>query len=154
MPLSFPPDSAIIQPIVHQLATALSSQIPGLGFVYEQPPDKAVENKAVLIVLRKFKIEGDTNAKLYVRLTFGIYVLFRPTKLGDDIAQAYTYLNPVLQVLAAWPNQTLTDSFGTDHAIEVCPTDGGVTRWPQAATGHLALVVNCDVLTEFNIATH
>jgi hypothetical protein len=96
--------------------------------------------------LRKFKVKGDTNAKPYVRLTFGIYVLYRPTKLGDGIALAYTYLNPVLQVLAAWPNQTLTDSNGTDHAIEVCLTDGGVTRWPQAATGHLALIATVRVM--------
>src|SRR5260221_12474230 len=107
MPLSFPPDSAIIQPIVHQLATALSSQIPGLGFVYEQPPDKAVENKAVFIVLRKFKIEDDTNAKLYVALTLAIYVVFRPTKHRDGIAQASTNLNPAPRGLSHWPNQPL-----------------------------------------------
>jgi hypothetical protein len=142
--LSFPTND-VVGPIVHQLAL-VCEQVQGISQVYEQEPDTAPEDGSVMIPLKKFKVEGDTNGKLYLRLMFGVMYCKRRVRGVQDIPALYQYLLPFLYALTDWANQSLQG-----EAIDVNVADGGVTQFVHAGQTMRALVINVDVCTEYNI---
>lgn len=148
------PTDDIVGPIVHQLALVLSSQITGIGRMYEEVPDGPPENNSVLFPLTSFKFEGDTNGKEYVRLQFGIRYMVRRSNFATNLQACYKMFSAMSRVLAAWYNQPLYDSStGTQYAIQVTPKSGGFTQFVDSGMPYVALILNTEVLTEFNILT-
>lgn len=135
----------VVGPIVHQLAL-VCQQIDGISQIYEQEPETAPEDGSVMIPLKKFKIEGDTNGKLYLRLQFSVMYCKRRVRGVQDIPLIYQYVLPFLLALSSWANQTLSGD-----AMQVSVTEGGVTQLVYAGQTLRALVTNVEVLTEYNI---
>lgn len=146
MPGPFTPSDTLIGPIAHQIATMISTQIPSITYVYEKLPDRSPGDNTVILPLLRGKVVSDTNGKLKVRLTFSMRHLFRRKNMPDNITSAYSYVQPWLNFLSAWPNQNLGGL-----AIEVNATDLNITQLSESGQPMVALVVNFDVLTEFNI---
>lgn len=142
----FAPNDSVIGPIIHVLAQTIATEIPSIKKVYEKMPDLAPTDNEVLLPLVKAKIVDDTNGKLKVRFTIIAQHLFRRAQGDVAITRAYTYIMPWLQMLSAWTNQTLSGL-----AIAIYMSDVGVTQLVEAGQAYVALVVNFDVLTEFNI---
>jgi hypothetical protein len=139
------PTDDIIGPIVQALAHELSS-IVGLGRLYLEVPDGPPENNSVVFPLRSFKFEGDTNGKMYVRLTFSIRYMVRRSKFADNIKQCYLMFSAFSKVLSSIPNQTLEG-----ESIVVTPKDGSISIMGEAMQPFVCLVLNTEVLTEFNL---
>lgn len=131
---------------MHQLATIIQTQIPSIDFVYEKMPDRAPTDNQVLLPMVKAKVVDDTNGKLKVRFTIASQHLFRRTEMDTALTRAYAYVMPWLFMLSAWTNQTLSGL-----SIAVYMSDLGVTQLVVSGQAYVALVVNFDVLTEFNI---
>lgn len=146
MPGPFTPSDTVIGPIIHQLAVSIQTQIPSIAQVYEQLPDRNPMHNSVILPLGRSKILSDTNGKLKVNFTITMRHLFRRKEMDANISEAYTYVMPWLQFLAAWENQTLGGL-----AIEVNPSDLQVVQVAESGQAYVALAVNFDVVTEFNI---
>lgn len=142
------PADDIVGPIVSALSNVLTTQISGLGRMYTKAPDGPPENNSVIFPLTKVKFEEDTNGKFYVRLTFRITYIQRRSKYPDNIQALYTMFSSMSRILSSWPNQTLGGA-----SISVCPKDAGFTQWAEAGTSFVALFINTEVLTEYNILT-
>jgi hypothetical protein len=139
------PMDDIIGPIVEALAEEISS-IVGIGRLYTELPDGPPENNSVLFPLTGAKLEGDTNGKVYVRLTFSIRYVVRRGKFIDSIKQCYFMFSAFAKVLSSIPNQTL----GGD-SIMVTPKNFSINQTYDAAQAFVMLVMNVEVLTEFNL---
>lgn len=146
MPGPYTPDDSLIGPIIHQIALNIQTQIPSIEYVWEEVPDRAPSNNQVLLPVLKVKILGDTNGKLKLLISVGARHVFRRRELDAGISQAYTYIMPWLRMLSAWENDTLGGL-----SMKVTPTDLVVTRLIEGGQAFIALAVNFDVLTEFNI---
>jgi len=146
MPGPFAPSDSLVGPIVSNLTTFINAQIPTVGFIYPTLPDRPPADDAVVLPLMKAAIVTETNGKLKISLSFALRHLFRRTNLADDIARAYTYIVPWLNVLGAWQNQTLSGL-----AMEVDSKDLVVTQVTMAGQVLVALAINLNVITEINI---
>lgn len=146
MPGPYAPTDDLVGPIVHQIALLIQAQIPSVAHVYEKFPDGPPQDNSVIIPLVSGKVVDETNGKLKLRFTFAVLHIFRRSKLPDNIGRAYTYVAPWLKLLSAWPNQNLGGL-----AREVDATNLMVTQRAEAAQAVVALSVNFDVVTEFNI---
>lgn len=146
MPGPFAPSDSLVGPIVHQIALFVAAQIPSVGHVYEDLPDRPPADNSVIIPLLRGKVQSNTNGKLKLQLQFSLRHLFRRKNMPDNIAMAYTYIMPWLQMLSAWPNQNLNGL-----AIEVDADTVMVTQMSESGQPMVALVVNLFVVTEFNI---
>lgn len=145
MSVLYPPEDTLIGPIVDQLHAIIHDQI-GVSRIYDTDPDGPVEQGSAIIPAPLFEILSDTNAKLYLKLKFQIRHVARRGPLKQTLQYLYTYVMPYLQALAAWPNNELND-----EAIQVNIIKGGIGQLPIAGQAHLALYLNIEVLTEFNI---
>lgn len=143
----FSPDTTLGD-IKHQIGLIASGQITGVGRIYEQEPDTPPEDGSVIVAMRKFKVESDTNGKLKLRITFGLFYCKRRKRTTQDMPAVEQYLMPFLSAYSAWGNQTLNND-----AELVGVSDGGVVQQPIAGEIYRCLVVNVDVLTEYNIPT-
>lgn len=146
MPGPYVPGDTLVGPLATQIATIIQNEIPSIDYVYTKVPDRAPTNNQVIVPMIKAKVVDDTNAKLKVRFTFGVRHLFRRTEFADGITQAYSYIIPWLKMLSAWPNLTLGGL-----AIATYISDLAVTQIVESGQPYVALAVNFDVLTEFNI---
>lgn len=146
MPGPFSPSDTVIGPIVHQLALYIQQQIPSIAQVYEELPDRNPMHNSVILPLGKTKVLSDTNGKLKVSFQINMRHLFRRKEMDANIAEAYTYVMPWLLMLSAWENQTLGGL-----AMEVNPSDLQVMQASESGQAYVALAVNFDVVTEFNI---
>lgn len=135
-----------IGPIIDALGAELGA-IEGVGRVYTAFPDGPPEDSSVLLPLTKFKFEGDTNGKIYVRLTFGIRFVVRRSKFGDNLQSCYNMFFPFAQTLSSISNQEL----GSNLSITVTPKDGSIAQFYESAQAFVGLLLNTEVLTEFNI---
>lgn len=145
MPGPYTPADNEIGPIIHQIALTIQAQIPSIAYVYEDMPDRAPMDNTVLIPLSKSKVLSDTNGKIKVKHIFGVRHVFRRKQYSSNVVSAYSYVLPWLKMLAAWPNQNLSGL-----AISVTTTDLMVTQVAESGQPMVALVVNFEVLTEFN----
>lgn len=146
MPGPYTPSDTLVGPIITQIANTIRNEIPAIEYVWEKVPDRAPSDNQVLLPLLKIKVLSDTNGKLKILLTIGARHVFRRRELDAGISQAYTFIMPWLRLLSAWPNQTQGGL-----AIDTTPTDLAVTRIIEGGQAFIALAVNFDVLTEFNI---
>lgn len=144
----YAPDATMLGNIIHQIAITVQAQIPSISFVYEDYPDRAPGDNTVILPLSKFKVLDDTNGKLKVAFTIAARHLFRRRAMSDNIKQAYTYINPWMLCISAWPNQTLGG-----YAMEMTIKEGGVQQVAEAGQAMVALVVTFEVVAEFNIPT-
>ena len=144
----YSPDATLIQQIITALADIARNQISGISYVYEQPPDGPPDDMSVLIPLNSYKILGDTNAKLYLSMIFGIRLMIRRGVFSENVITAYSYVRPFLQAYASWGNQTLGGL-----AQGISPKSGGVTQMVEAAQTYVVTITNVEVLTEYNIPT-
>jgi len=141
------PVDDIIGPVIEALAAELSS-IVGVGRMYLEPPDGPPEDNSVLFPLSHFKFEGDTNGKIYVRLGFRITYVVRRSKFPDNIQQCYLMFSSFSKILSSLQNQDLGNL-----SITVTPKDGSVGQFGQSMQAFVVLILNTEVLTEFNILT-
>lgn len=146
MPGPYAPSDSLIGPIIHELALIIASEIPSIAHVYEEMPDRAPMDNSVLLPMTRIKVLDDTNGKMKILMTIGARHLFRRREFDLAIQQAYSYIMPWLQMLDAWPNQTLGGL-----VIEVNPHDVQVTKVMESGQVFVALATAFDVLTEFNI---
>jgi hypothetical protein len=142
----YAPGDTLVGPIIHQIAQIIRTEIPSIENVYEAVPDRAPSDNQVLLPLIKIKPLDDTNGKLKVLISIGARHVFRRRELDAGITQVYTYIMPWLRMLSAWNNDTLGGL-----SIKVTTTDLAVTRIIESGQVYIALAVNFDVLTEFNI---
>lgn len=146
MPGPFVPDSTILANVIHQLAITIKAQIPSINLVYEDYPDQSPGDNTVILPLTKYKVLDDTNGKLKVSFLFGARHLFRRRRMSENLALAYSYVNPWLMCISAWPNQDLGG-----YANQVTIKEGGVSQVSEAGTSMVALITTFDVQVEFNI---
>lgn len=146
MPGPYSPNDNLIGPILHQLAVNIKSQIPSIEYIWEKPPDRAPSDNQVLLPILKIKILDDTNGKVKIRMTIGARHVFRRREFDAGLGQAYTYIMPWLLMLSAWSNDTLGGL-----TMKVDPTDLAISRLAEGGQIFIALAVNFDILTEFNI---
>ncbi len=145
----FAPSDSLIGPIVNAIANNIRAQIPSIQYVYEKLPDRSPQDNSVIIPLVKGKVkEAETEGKVSILLTFGIRHLFRRKEMPDNIAQAQSYLMPWLLMLTAWSNQQLG---GLARVTNV--TDVAIVHVAESGQPMVALAVNVDILTEFNVIT-
>lgn len=150
MPGPFQPNDTLIGPIVSALATNIRTQLPSIQYVYEKLPDRSPQDNSVIIPLVKGKVkEQETEGKVSILLTFGIRHLFRRKEMPDNVGQAQSYLMPWLLMLTAWVNQNLG---GLARVTNV--TDVAIVHVAESGQPMVALAVNVDVLTEFNVITN
>jgi hypothetical protein len=146
MPGPYTPSDTLIGAIVHQIALFISAQIPAVGHVYEDLPDRSPVDNSVIIPLIRGKVVPPPEGKFRIRLQFSLRHLFRRKNMPENIAQAYTFVVPWLKLLSAWKNQDLNGL-----AIEVDADELSVTQMSESGQPMVALVVNFFVVTEFNI---
>lgn len=146
MPGPYVPDGTLITDIIHQIAITIQAQIPSISHVYEEYPDRAPNDNTVILPLTKFKVLDDSNGKLKVVFVITAKHLFRRKQMSDNITQAYSYVNPWLLCISAWPNQDLGG-----NAIQLTIKEGGVQQMAEAGQAMVGLVVSFEVLAEFNI---
>jgi hypothetical protein len=147
--MSYAPNDSLIGPIVSAIAANIRAQIPSINYVYEKLPDRSPQDNSVIIPLIRGKVkEAETEGKVSVLLTFGIRHLFRRKEFPDNVAQAQSYLMPWLLMLTAWPNQQLG---GLARLTNV--TDLTIVQVAESGQPMVALAVNVDILTEFNVVT-
>lgn len=146
MPGPYAPDDSLFGPIIHTLATILQNGIPSITYIWEKTPDRAPSNNQVLLPILKVHVVDDTNGKLKIRITIGARHLFRRNELDAGLGVAYSYIMPWLFLLSAWPDQTLGGL-----AISVTPTDVMPAKIVESGQTFVALAVDFNVLTEFNI---
>jgi hypothetical protein len=142
---TYPAEDTVIGPIVDQLHRIIHGDV-GVERIYDTDPDSQPEHGSAIIPAPLFEILSDTNGKLYLKLKFQIRHVSRRTVLAQNLKYLYTYVMPYLQALAAWPNNELGG-----EAIQVNIIKGGIGQLPVNGQVHLALYLNIEVLTEFNI---
>lgn len=145
MSVLFPPGDTLVGPIIDQLHSIVQNQI-GVQRIYDTDPDTPPEHGSCIIPAPFFEILSDTNAKLYLKLKFQLRHVARRTSISQNLKYLYTYVMPYLEALSAWPNNELGN-----EAIMVNIVKGGVGQLPINGTNYLALFINIEVLTEFNI---
>jgi hypothetical protein len=145
--MQFAANDSLLSPIIEQLAEIIEQQItPAPQKVYRKEPDGSTIHNSVTLPLNQFKVRDDTNGKLELHMIFSISHWFRRGTYGTGIESCYLYLMPYLQAFSAWPNQELQN-----QARIVAVSSGGVTQKVYAGEPHVALIVNVEVVTEFNI---
>ncbi len=149
MPTVYQPNDSIISPVVAAIATIIQTQVAGVSYVYQQPPDGPPENGTVVIPLSAYKILDDTNGRLKIKLTFGVKHFVVRGSYPENVLGAYAYFVPYAQAFAQWSNQSLG---GLCQSLTL--TNGGVTQYVQAGQVFVCLVVNLDVFLEFTIPTN
>lgn len=142
----YSPSNDLVQPIIHAIADIIRNQIDGVSYVYEEVPDTPPEDASVVLPLQPFKVLGDTNGKLYLKIPIAVRFVVRRGSFAENIAYAYTYIAPFLKAFSAWENQTLGGL-----AQSVSPTTGGVAQIIENGTAYVCLVTVVEVLTEYNI---
>lgn len=141
------PIDDIIGPVVAHLASNISTQIDGLGRMYPEVPDGPPESNSVIFPCTGFKFGSEnTNGKMSVTLKISVRYMVRRTKFADNVQQCYLMFSPFAKVLSSIPNQTLSGD-----SITVTPKDGGVSILGESMQPFVALIINTEVLTEFNI---
>jgi hypothetical protein len=146
MPTQYSPSDPIIGPIIQSLHDAIQTQIQGVERIYTTEPDTAFENNSVWIPEPTWEVKGDTNGKLYLVISFSIRHIVNRNLLADSLPLVRSYLYPYLMVLATWANQSLNG-----NAIAITIKKGGSGQFVHAGMNHTALLMNVDVMTEFNI---
>jgi hypothetical protein len=146
MPTTYSPSDPIIGPIITSLHDAIQAQIPSVARIYVTEPDGAFENNSVWIPEPTWEVKGDTNAKLYLCITFSIRHIVNRNLLADSLPLVRSYLYPYLMVLATWANQSLSG-----NAIVITIKKGGSGQFVHAGINHVALLMTVEVMTEFNI---
>lgn len=142
----YAPSDNVIGPIIYEIAQIIRVGIPSIEYVHERVPDRAPADNHVLLPILKIHKLDDTNGKLKIRITIGARHVFRRTELDAGLTKMYTYIMPWLYLLSAWPSQTLNG-----RAIDIDISDVFPTRVMESGQAFIALAVNFDVLTEFNI---
>lgn len=142
----YTPNDNFIGPIIHNIAVIIKTGIPSITTVYEDMPDRAPVDNSVVLPLTDATPIDETNGKLQVKVNIGGKHLFRRKEMSANIVQAYSYLQPWMFLLAAWPNQDLG---GLARSITMSKIR--VTQAGEAGTPFLALAIDFTVLTEFNI---
>ena len=146
MPGPFAPTDDLIGPISQQIATLISVQIPSIQYVYTRMPDKPPGDNSVVLRLVDGMDIDETSGKIKLKITFRASHIFRRAKIGDTFARAYTYVTPWLKFLAAWQNQQLGGL-----SMAVTTKRFNVMQIPQSGQSVVALLIDFQVLTEFNI---
>lgn len=141
------PDDTIVGPIVDGLIV-VGKQIDGIGRFYKEPPEGSPEDNSVVFPLTKFSVEGDTNGRMFLKLTFEISHLFRRARLNETYSRIIPFVPAWLDRLSAWPNQTLGGA-----AEEVSVESGRIDSLTWGSQQFLALTLTVTVLTEFAIST-
>jgi hypothetical protein len=142
----YTPADLLVGPIIQGLHNIVQNQISGVTVLYTTEPDGPFEDNSVFIPEPTWKVQGDTNGKLYLTVEFGLRHIVQRSLLEDSFPAVRAYLHPYLMALATWANQDLG---GT--AITVNILKGGIGQWVHAGVPHVALLLNIEVLTEFNI---
>lgn len=146
MPGPFPPNDDVLGPILHQLAMYIAAQIPSIATVFEKVPDRPTQDNTVILPITRAKVVDETNGKVKVLFMIGAKHIFRRREFDSAVTQAYTYITPWLKLLASWNNQTLGGL-----AIQTSPKDLQVMQFSSAGQPYIALAIDFEVLTEFNI---
>lgn len=146
MPTVYQPADPWIGPIITSLHDAILNQVAGVQRIYTTEPDGPFENNSVWIPEPTWEVKGDTNAKLYLCITFGIRHIVNRDLLGDSFPLVRQYLFPYLMTLAAWANQSLNG-----NAIAITIKKGGIGQFVHAGVNVVALLMSIEVMTEFNI---
>ncbi len=147
MPGPFSPGDVIVGPIAEAISCLITTQIPSITHVYPTLVDRPPGDNAVVLRFTRGKVRDETNGKVKVLLTYTMQHIFRRTEVSDALSRSYTYIIPWLQFLAAWPNQQLGGL-----AIEMSATDLATTPITVSGQPVVALLVDFNVLTEFNIS--
>lgn len=149
MPGPYSPSDSLVGPIAHEIAVLVAAQIPSISRVYETLPDRPPDDNSVVLAMTRARVrDAETNGKIKITFVFSIRHMFRRTSMSANVTSAYSYLVPWMNMLAAWPNQGLGGL-----AISVGTTDVMITQMMQSGQPMVALVINAEVLTEFNIPT-
>lgn len=146
-PGSIAPNDSLVTPIAQALAT-VALQLQGVSVVYTDPPDRAPEDGSVLIVLREWEFEDDTNDKLKVNLVFEVLHLFLRTDLSQALASAYPYVMPWFTALSATSNNQLG---GLVITLSLLNKKGTVKGFVYGGDPYIAISNMVQVLTEFNV---
>lgn len=146
-PGSIAPADSLVTPLAEALGT-VAQQIQGVSLVYTTPPDGAPEDGSVLIVLREWEVEGDTNYKLRVNLVFEVLHLFLRNDLSQALANAYPYVPAWFTVLTAASNNELG---GLAITVSLLTHKGSVKGFEWAGDPYIAISNMVGVLTEFPI---
>lgn len=147
MPTVYSPQDVWIGPIINSFYSMINAQVGGLSRIYTVEPDGDLEDNSALIPEPTWEVKGDTNAKLYLCIHFGIrHVITRSPGVEDSFPLARAYLYPYLMTLATWANQSMNG-----NAISIVIKKGGLGQWEHAGIVYTALLLQVEVLTEFNI---
>ena len=143
----FSPQDVWIGPIITEFYNIINTQVQPTR-IYTVEPDGDLEDNSALIPEPTWEIKGDTNAKLYLSIHFGIrHVITRSPDTEDSFPAARKWLYPYVMALSTWANQSMGGA-----AIQIDIKKGGLGQWPHAGIIYTALLLQIDVLTEFNIA--
>ena len=146
--MPYTPSDNFIGPIVNEIATIIENNITGIDRIYQTIPDGPPEDNSVLIPLTQFEVLDETSGKAGARLTFGIRHMIRRKDMGEALTACYSYIMPYFLTFSAWSNQSLN---GKARLLTI--EKGGVTQFIEAGQVFLALIINLQVFTEFNIPT-
>lgn len=153
MPGPWSPSDSVAGPIVAQIASMVAVQIPAVGHVYEEIPDRPPGDNEVVIPLLKgehgqhgrFAGGGDTSGKIEITYTFSMRHVFRRREIDQSIKSAYTFIQPWLNFFHALPNQNLG---GLSRAMNT--TNMTIAQSERAGQPIVVLAIDFEVLTEFN----
>jgi hypothetical protein len=140
------PTDDIIGPIIHEMGLILNQQISTNPRIYEEPPDKPPETNSIQLPVDGFRIEGDTNGKEYVRITFNLMYVVRRTNFPENLLACYQMFSAIVRVLSSHANQDLNDT-----SISVTPKNGIFVQFTTAGLPVVALILKTEVLTEYNL---
>jgi len=146
VPGPYTPTDSLIGPIATFIANLITTQIPSITHVYPTLTDRAPSDNAVVLRFTRGKIVDETNGKIRVVLTYTMNHLFRRAEIDASLLRAYAYAVPWMRFLAAIPNQALGGL-----AISMTATDLATTQVPISGQPTIALVVDFNVHTEFNL---
>jgi len=156
VPGPWTPSDSVVGPIVAAIASRVATQIPAVGHVYEELPDRSpTDNEVVVPLLRgrhgvqpnQNRGGGDTSGKFEITYTFSLRHVFRRREIDQNLKTAYTYIQPWLNFFSALPNQSLG---GLTRTLNV--TNLTITQASMAGQPMVVLAVEFDALTEFNIS--
>lgn len=148
MTVVYQPDPTFVTDIIAALAEIARTQVAGINTIWEQPPDGSPEDGDLIFPSPAFAIKGNTNGKLYLSLKFSMRYVIRRGDLSADMLQAYSYITPFLLAYSAWGNQQLG---GLCQEINV--NTGGVTQSIFSGINMICLLINLEVLLDYNIPT-
>lgn len=152
MPTVITPTDDLIGPIVHQLALILNQQISTNPRIYEEYPDGPPETNSIQLPVDGFKVEGDTNGKEYLRISFNLIYVVRRTNFKENLLACYKMFSAIVRVLSSHANQQLQDSNTLiQYAISVTPKNGTFVQFTSAGTPFVGLILRTEVLTEYNV---